>query len=299
MSRYWILLLGIALAAPAGAQFVIEDREDLDFDRPEAWAMAYMSAATFFHGFGPARALEPGAVTLGLEAGHVPRISTEDRRVGFDGTKLEDLNKTPLFGRARLWIGLPADFAIELGWTPQVRINGARPKNLFAVALERPLIERDRWRAGARLNYQTGEVRGDITCDRATAAEPIGSPQNPFGCRAPSNDRFKINSVGLEVAASVRPGDGRLEPFAAFAVTRLEPRTRVNAEVFGVIDRSLLTTRGTVRTLTAGLLGRPADRWEVLGAIAWTPLNVRRPPDRQRSSDDFWSVRLMVRRDLR
>lgn len=293
------VLFACTFASTAAAQTVLEEREDLAFDRPESWAMAYMSASSLFSGFAVPRGMQPGSLLLGTELGHIPHISTEDRRVGFDGTKLEDLNKTPVFGRLRLWAGLPADFVVELNWTPPVEINGATPRGMAGIALERPVIEHERWRAGARVHYQRGSVRGDITCDADTASFPIGSPENPFGCRAPSDDRFELNSYGVELSASTSLADGRIEPYAAFALTRLEPRTRVNAETFGVIDRTLLVTDGNIRTMTLGLVHRPAPRWEVLAALAWTPLHVRRPPDRDRSRDDLWSARLMLRYHLR
>lgn len=291
--------LFLLMAVPATAQVVIDQGERLDSDRPEAWAMAYMSAATLFSGFGPARSSEPWSLSLGVEAGHIPHVSTRKRRVGFDGTKLEDLNKSPVFGAVRVGLTLPADFALELGWTPPIEMDGAKPRNLFGIALERPLFEGDHWRSAARVFYQRGTVRGDITCDRDTASHPIGSPQNPFGCRAPSNDRFRINHHGLELAAARQFADTGFEPYLSYTLTRMTPRTQVDAHTFSVIDRSLLTTRLTTHTATAGLVYRPGNQWELLGALAWTPLHSRRPPDDNRSTHDLYSARLMLRRWFR
>src|SRR5664280_1223561 len=68
--------------------------EHLDFDRPEAWALKYFSAVSTFTGFGPPVARKPGSVDFGLEGGWIPHLSNSQRRVGFDGTALEDLNKS-------------------------------------------------------------------------------------------------------------------------------------------------------------------------------------------------------------
>lgn len=294
-----VLLLVTCFGAPAVAQTVIGVREDLAFDRPEAWAMAYLGAASLFAGLGPPRVVEAGAVRIGAEIGHIPHVSTERRRVGFDGTKLEDLNKTPVFGVLRVQVGLPADFALELGWTPPLKIGGARPHGMFGVALERPLWSGEAWSLGLRAFHQRGQVRGDITCDRDTAALPIGSPGNPFGCRAPSHDVFHIRQQGVELGLRFTPAGSALEPFAALSWTRMRPRTQLDAEVFNVIDRSLLTTRGSTRTLTLGTSWRLDSGWEFSGGLAWTPLQVRRLPDRVRADDDLYSLRLLLRRDLR
>lgn len=295
----WLtFVLAGTLALPVAAQTVIDRSENLDFDRPEAWAMAYMTAATLFSASGPARSTEPWSVSLGVEAGSIPRIPTEKRRVGFNGIKHEDLNKTPVFGRIRLSVGLPADFTFELGWTPPVTINGATPRGLFALALERPLFVGERWRSAVRVYHQQGSIRGDITCDRETASfEPV-TPENPFGCLAPSDDRATLEYNGLELGAAWSLAEGRVEPFAAASVTRAKPRVRVNAELLEGTDRSLLTTRGTLYTGSLGMVYRPAPEWELVTAVTYTPLTVRRPPERTRDRDDFWSIRLTLRREI-
>ena len=284
---------------PLAAQPIVDHGEHLDSDRPEAWAMAYMSASTLFSGSGPAMAREPWSLSLGGELGHVPHLSTRKRRVGFDGTKLEDLNKSPVYGSVRMSLGLPANFGLELGWTLPVRIGGAKPRRLLAIALERPLAETEDWRAGWRLYHQRGSVSGDFTCDRETASHPPGSADNPFGCRAPSSDRFTLKQTGLELSLSRLLDEGRLEPHLSYAATYMQPRTRVRAETFGVLDRSLLTTSKTTHTLTLGAVYRPVGDWELLVSMAWTPLYANRPPDGKRSTHDLWSTRLSVRRWLR
>jgi hypothetical protein len=278
------------------AQPVVDQGEHLSSDRPEAWAMAYMSAATLFSGFGVARSTEPWTFSLAGELGHIPRLSERKRRVGFDGTKLEDLNKSPVYGSARFHLALPADFGLELGWTPPVTIGGARPNRLAAIALERPFFEGNDWRGAARIFHQRGRVTGDFTCDRETASHPPGSPGNPFGCRAASRDRFTLNQTGLELSVAHQLPGTALEPYLAYTATYMRPRTRVQAETFGVLDRSLLTTSMTTHTVTIGMKYDVGGRWSLLGALAWTPLDARRPPDGQRSTHDLWSVRAMLRR---
>jgi hypothetical protein len=66
-----------------------------------------------------------GAVEVGFELGGIPSLNERQRTVGFDGTKVEDLNRTPVFGRLRLLVGLPAGFSAEVGWVPPIEIDGS------------------------------------------------------------------------------------------------------------------------------------------------------------------------------
>lgn len=292
-----LLLLGAVIWSSALlAQPVVDRSEDLASDRPESWAMAYMSATTLFSGFSSTREREPWSFAVGAELGHVPHLSSHKRRVGFDGTKLEDLNKSPVFGTVRVQLALPEDFAVEFGWTPPVRVGGAEPDQLFAIAVERALLGTGEWELNGRLFHQRGRVEGDFTCDRVTASFPPGSEQNPFGCREPSSDRFTLNQSGLELALSRSMFEGLVTPRLAYAATYMRPRTQVEAATFGVLDRSVLTTSTTVHTWTAGGTFRPSSSWELGAAVAWTPLHARRPPDQRRSTHDLWSARVMMRR---
>lgn len=63
-------------------------------------------------------------------------------------------------------------------------------------------------------------------------------------------------------------------------------------------DRSLLDTRGGLPGATLGLRWTGDTNWELLSALAWTPLSVRQP-QQERRHDDLWSLRLMLRRRLR
>lgn len=294
------VLLLLALLTPAALAWsqefpVVSDREDLALERPEGWALAYISAATLFQGFGPPTTAEPWQWRLGADIGAIPHIDTEDTRVGFDGTKFEDLNKSPVYGRVRVWLGLPAGFTAEFAWTPPVEIDGAKPDGIYSLALERPLVEQGNWRIGARLFGQSGRIEGDITCSEDVARLPPGSAGNPFGCLAPSNDEISLDHYGLELTGSMPLDAGRWEPFGSVAVTRLDAEAQVDALTFDVRDRSVRTTDGTIRTFRAGVLHRPARRWEWLVSADYTPLDVRRPPDREEENDPFWSVRLMAR----
>jgi hypothetical protein len=262
----------------------------LDFERPEAWAMAYMTASTLYHGFDVPNTVQPRALRFGAEIANIPKIDEADLRVGFNGNKLEDLNKSPVFGRGRLWVGLPWDLSMELAYTPPVQIDGVRADRIVGLALGRPLFRHDNWRIGARAFAQHGRASGDITCSREVVAFGVDDfENNPFGCRAPSDDEAELDHYGVEFSA-IWQRDG-LSPMVAWSIARIDPHVQVNAQVFDTVDRAQLATEGYLRSGTLGVEYRMKNdmRWFLAGT--WTPLEVDRRNGRE--SDDFWSIHLL------
>lgn len=288
-------VLGLVMVAAipiASAQDVLYDYEREAFDSPEGWAMAHTVAASLNLGTGPARRLAAGEWQISAEMSSIPHLSREDQRVGFGGYKLEDMNKSPVFGRGRLHIGLPAAISAELSWTPPLEINGGRPEHLFGLALERALWQGEAWSLGARVFAVRGDASGDTTCSRSVASQAIGTAGNPFGCRAPSDDTLRLDHEGVELVASRSFGDGRWQPFVGLASTRMNPYVEIKALVFDSLDLSELESSGTVQTLSAGTLFTVSPQWQVSAAVSWTPLEVRRPQQYNSRSHDFWSIRL-------
>ncbi len=303
LSRLLLALLCL-LPVETDAQSVIDFREELDFDRPEAWALKYFSGATLFTGLGVPERRQAGSVELGLEAGWVPSLSEEERRVGFNGTKVEDLNKTPVFARPRLTVGLPAAFSLTLGYVPPVEVGGARP-NLVSLALGRPLIERQRkgsraWRLGARVFGQTGEIEADITCDRGAVEagdDPVG---NPFQCEEPSRDRVKLRYLGFDLGGSFEAGAaGRLEPYGSVMVSFLDPEMQIDARYSGLVDRTLQVTDGTIYALTAGARYAVSEKAGLVAEAFYSPLTIVRRAGEEKANQDLFNVRVLVSYRLR
>ncbi len=295
--------LAAAFAVPAAGQEppVLDVTEELSFDDPESWAMAWVGSVTLLTGFGVPAPLDPGALELGLEAGWVPSLSAEQRRVGFGGTKVEDLNRTPVIGRPRLTVGLPGGFALTGAWIPPVEIDDVET-NLFALALARELWAGDRSRGGLRLYGQTGTVEGAITCTPEDAAGAPGSEANPFGCEAPSNDELTLTYWGLELSLAYRAAGGS-EPYLAAAVNRFDNEFQVDAFTFGFHDRTLLLAEGTAWSVAAGLVRPLGDRGRLAGEVFYTPLDVRRLDaefePRPAETDELLNVRLLLSWRLR
>ena len=288
-----VLCLASALP-PVAAQSVIDFREDLDFDRPEAWAMKYFSSATQLSGLGIPERLPAGAVEVGLEAGWIPSLSEQERRVGFYGTKVEDLNKTPVFARPRLTVGLPAAFSITLAYVPPVEVGGAKP-NLVSLAIGRPLLESGPWRLGFRLYGQGGDIEADITCDSDTVAAGDDPVENPFLCEEPSRDRVTLRYAGLDLGgAYTTRGKRKVEVYGAVAATYLDPEFQVNARYSNLIDRTLQVTDGTTYSLTVGARGALSQAVRLSVEAFYTPLTLVRRPDAEKENQDFFNLRLLV-----
>ena len=295
----WILASLLCLTAGgASGQTVIDIVEDLDNKRPEAWSMRYFTSISLLSGLGSPEAMEPGSWEIGFEGGWVPSLSEDERRVGFNGSKVEDLNKTSVFGRPRVTIGLPKKLSLTLAWAPPVEVQGVEP-NMFSAALGRPFWTGDDWRFGWRLFAQTGTLKGDLTCDEDTVAAGDDPVRNPFRCEAVSNDEVTLDYVGFEVSTA-RRGDSPFEPHFAVAVNYLDTEFQVNSRYFGVIDQSLLRADDTTVSLTAGLSYHAADKWRLSGELFYTPLGdvSRRESATGNSfatgSEDLFHVRGMI-----
>lgn len=277
----------------ACAQTVIHDKELLASDRPEAWAMNYVVASSFMTAFGASPALAPGRWSGALELGHIPRLDAAQQRVGFRGSKLEDLNKSPVFGRLRLMLGLPAGWVAELGYTPPLAIDGTRAHDLVALAIGRRVFERDGLSLSVRAFGQHGSATGDITC-AANLAGVRDFERNPFGCQAASHDRIALTYYGVDTTAGWNVGAWRWH--AGVGVARTEPVVQVDALTFAVRDRSLLVARGVLPYLGVGASRALMNtRWSVGVEVLYVPLDVRRDQDAAPDNDPLTSLRLQLR----
>jgi hypothetical protein len=266
------------------------------FDSPEGWAMAYTLASALNLGSGPVE--HRGLFTWKIEAelASIPHLSKEQQRVGFGGFKPEDMNKSPVFGRARVSLALPAAVTAEFSWTPPLELDGAKPESLFGLALERELVSVGAWRLGGRLHAVRGHVSADVTCSRDVASYAPGSPSNLFGCSGPSVDRLRMNQQGAEVMLSRSLFDGRLQPFVAYARTHFRPFVEVEAPLFDSTHFWELQTSGSVDSLTLGARATITPVWQSSVAFSYTPLSVIRPRMDNRQHDNFWSLRVSVAR---
>jgi opacity protein-like surface antigen len=292
--RVLATFLLVLACAPAHAQIVTAETETLAFDRPEAWGMKYYTSIAIMTSVGAPETRRPGELALGFEGGLVPQLSDAERRIGFDGTKLEDVNKTHFFGRIRAGVGLGAGFALDLGYTPPIDHNGAKP-NLFAAAIGRPFQLAPSWRLGLRSYGQVGNIKGDITCSAKEAAAGNDPDLNPYQCVEPSSDVSRQKTLGLEMTVGYDSG-GALKPYIGVMATYMDLEFQVNALYGGgqIEDHNLQLTSGTTVAATAGLSYAPSPRWRINGELFYTWLSIVRPPATSAANEGLFNARLYV-----
>jgi hypothetical protein len=294
MRRLFLYLLGMN----AAAQTVFTPVQHLNFDRPESWALKYFTSATIMSGLQPP---EPdferrgfGAITFGLEAGYLPTLSPEQARVGFGGRKEEDINKSPLFARPSIRIGLPWRLTLVAAGPPPFQLFGVTPR-LFAFGVERPILERKQWRLGWRASGQVGSVKGSFTCPQRVLAFPGGTPNNPSACIATSSDVIEMRYAGTEIQFSHRiPKVPRLSVHAAAGVNLVEGIFQVNAQLQGAIDNTRLWTRGTTFTSTAGVSYLLTKRVALTVDAFYSPLWVQRDVTHPATNEGLFNVRALL-----
>lgn len=276
------LLSGAGLAC---AQPVNNAVEYLDFRRPEAWAMAYVGAAMLPSGW----SLRPqgSGWSAALELNEVPHLSQRQRRVGFDGIKLEDLNRSPVFGRAWLGYALPWGWSVQAGWTPPIRIKGAKASELWSLVLARR-FEHGPWRYGVAVHGGSARIGGSFTCYDAI----IGT--GPGDCAEPSDDEYRHSYYGAEGGLGYAGDRWRVQPELTFAMHRLDAETQVRARFASFEDRTLLITDGHLRSFGLGLRFDLTARISARLALTHTPLKVKRRDRDRAESDDLTQLRLSL-----
>ncbi len=274
----------------AGAQPVVQDDETLDPRRPEAWAMNYVAASTLMTAFGAPPVLAPWHWRAALDLGHVPRLSESQRRVGLGGVKQEDLNKSPVFGRLRLTLGLPVGFVADLGYTPPLSIRGSRARDLFALALGRRVFEREGFAVSVRAFGQHGRAQGDIACPARLAGADLDA--NPFGCRAPSDDQIVLNHYGFDVSSTWSTGPWQAH--ATVGAARTELVAKVDALTFEVRNRSRLVAHGSWPFAALGASRDLDRRWNVGVEVLHVPLRVQRDLAAATQTDALTSLRVRL-----
>lgn len=290
-------LVPALLCAPrVAAQTEFQDNENLAPDRPEAWAMSYFTATSFMSAFGATPTLSTGGIRIAVELGEIPHLDESQRRVGFNGSKSEDLNKSPVFGRLRAWVGLPHGFVAELAYTPPVMIDGAQPEDLVSMAIARRLIGDDEFSLSARVFGQHGSVAGDVTCPEEIAGNP-DFEVNPFGCQAASDDSLELNYYGLDTTGEWTRSNWHWH--VSLGVVRVEPEVQVDAYTFDFHDRSRLVARDVLQYLAVGGGYDWAQHWGVRMELLYVPLEVRREAGGPLEDDPLTSLRLQLHYDLR
>jgi len=285
------VLVALATAGPGSAQ-VIDDVEELDWDRPEAWAMKYYNSVSLLTGMGAPEARRAWSFEIGLELDTIPQLSEDQRRIGFGGSKVEDLNRLPVFFRPRLTVGLPAEFSLDVAWVPPVKLEGLTT-NLFSIGLERPFYSAGALVLGGRIYGQIGTIEGDLTCTADEASYPPGPPNNIWGCEAPSSDELSLNHVGLAFTGGYTVK--RTTFHWGLAANYMDMEFQVDALTDGIRDHTLLLADGWTWSINGGASWKLSERFSIAGEIFYSPLSVVRPPSNDSENDGLLNLRTMLR----
>jgi opacity protein-like surface antigen len=256
--------------------------------------MKYYASLALLTSMGVPQMRAAGEIVLGFEGGYVPQLSDAERRIGFNGSKLEDVNKTRSFGRVRSSVGLGKGVAFELAYTPPIELGGARP-NLLALALGRPFDLGPSWRLGVRGYGQLGTIEGDITCSADEVAARDDVQANPFQCIRPSEDESRQKVVGLELVAGY-DGRSRFAPYVGIGLSYMDLEFHVDAVYSDgrVEDHTVQLTSGTTGFATAGLTFAASPRVRVTAELFYSWLRVARPPSTTSANDGFLNGRVFV-----
>jgi len=293
-AAFLLLALAPGAASAQSGKLADEPAQELGFDRTEAWAMEWTASLTLLTSLGPPRQREAGEVEISIEAGWIPSLSEDQRRVGFNGTKVEDFNRLDVLPRPRLAVGLGWATTLELAYLPPVTVEGLTP-NLLSAAIERPVVRSGDWTLGLRAYGQLGTVGGDITCPADEAALPPGEPGNEFGCMAASDDEVTLNYVGLAVTGGrAIPGTNDADLHFGVYATHMDLEFQVDAITFGFHDRSRLAADGWATAVTAGASFPVSTRLRLAVEAFYTPLDVVRPPGTTTDNDPLFNVRSML-----
>jgi hypothetical protein len=300
----YLSLIGLVFTGKAIAQRPsIAPVQHLSFDSPEAWALKYFTSVTLLSGLQPPETLveerKTGSVTVGLETGWLPALTPAQARVGFSGRKQEELNKAPIFVRPSVRVGLPWRFSLAAAGPAPLEVFGVTPR-LFALGLERPILERRQWRLGWRGYGQLGSVKGAFTCPQKAIGFGAGSPDNSSGCIAESADKVFLRYAGTELQFSYRiPRIPRLIPHIASGINLIDSKFQVNAPLQTRDDHTQLWTRGKTFSESAGVSFLLTKRVAITVDAFYTPLGVRREAVGPRTNDGLFNVRALLSYALR
>jgi hypothetical protein len=242
----------------------------------EARLLAFYEAPIVFSMAGAPTPLVAGELRVAAEAGNVPSPSAELQRPEFcyqphsENTKL-----TPVFGRPRITLGLPAGFALEASYLPPVTVGGATP-NLASVAVARPMdffVGGNDVTLALRAHGTFGRVRGAITCPRSSlqTTDPVAAC---YGTQ-PSRDNFYPGMFGSEGALGLRTGGGRVALYAGGGVNWLRPRFRVGfTDATGYADSTDVEARLVRGSAFGGVSVRASEALELSGQLYSVPQDV-------------------------
>jgi hypothetical protein len=271
--------------------------ERFDIDTPEGWAMAFMTTSAQNLGQMPPQSVNIKDLSISAELSSIPRLSKEQQKVGLGGSKNEDLNKSPAFGRLRASMGLPWNVSAEISWTPPIKINNSKPDHLWGAALSKPVFNNEKIGIGLRLFMLRGGVIASVTCSEDVIKFELYSDENFVGCVGLSNDRLQMNHEGIEVFLSFK-NSSAIDPWISLASSNIDSSVDIDAPIYNsetpleeFRQESTIHSSGLTHTFSAGFNYDLDENWRLNLSGSYTPLDVQRSNNTS-ENDDFWNLRL-------
>jgi hypothetical protein len=292
-----IVLIGITTIAGSSilAQTSIPNNQ-ISFDRPEAWALKRFDAAllpSMMLPVAPVELRHAGTISVGVQMGWLPMLSVAQETVGFDGTKLEDLNEAPVVIEPVIGVQLPWSFKAYVTAPPPISTFGIKPR-FAAFGLERPLLEREPWTLDWQAYGQVGSVKGPFTCPEsgAPAFPPGDGPLSSVDCTGKSADIASLNYVGtqLQVAYSL-PQLPKLVPHASIAGTFDDVAFQSHAPTAAGLSQTRQWARGGMFSTAGGASYLFTPRIALTVDVFYAPLEVSRTAGAPVTNDGLFNVR--------
>lgn len=281
----------------SGSGFNLNKNYHISFERPEAWGLKYFISTSLLSGLQPPDVSEvhrAGSISVGLETDWIPALDDGQRRIGFNGTKLEDLNKAPVLVRPVVRIGLPWKLTGVVAAPPPWEAFGVTP-HLLAFGLERPLLERKQWTLSWRGYGQVGSVKGAFSCPQSALGFAQGTPENPKGCVAESADVATLRYAGSELQFAYRPRRmPRLVPHVAVGGNFVDGAFQTHAPLQIGLDRTREWTRGGTFSTSGGVSYLLTSRMSFTVDAFYSPLWVERSRTAARTNDGLFNVRAFL-----
>jgi hypothetical protein len=233
--------------------------------------------------------LEPGHFAFGLDVVQIPHLSSEQRRIGFNGTKEENLNKAPVLGPPAPALRDHGTLVVTGSYVPPIEVF-----DRLRTHVGRCPSTSSRW-----MKVAGAGPSGALASGRAPAAtsparrEIAGNPDpmvNPFLCEEPSNYTFTSWTAGVELMAENRLSP-RWSAFANAAYTYADLTFDVDAHYSGIHDQRRLTASGPIWSLGVGARYAVTERLSAALSLVHVPLDLRRPPDYGSESDSLTHIR--------
>ena len=265
--------------------------QNVDLDSPEGWGMAYMTAASLNLADSFPRELSFGELEISAEINSIPKLNSEQQKIGFGGLKYEDLNKSPVFGKGKIKMGFYYDSILEFSYTPSLEIKGAKPKDLYGFSLSKELISNENLNLGLRVFNLSGHAIADVTCSEQVVSQPLYTPGNPSGCISTSKDKIDLGHKGLEMIIMPNYNNPKIKPWVSLAYSKINPSVRIDAQLELTREIALVKTNGSISTLNLGFNYALSDKWVLFLGTSYTPLDVVRPGPAG-GDDNFWNFRI-------